>query len=125
MSRYTVYVVPRAWREMKDLPGKVRHRVKQPVDRLADDPRPARSRQLDAPDLEPICTVFDWTDGAFCMPFLRRSARLMCWPCASGHPMTMGIWQTWAPRLSSPARSRAPYGLPRVTRSSLASVTGG
>jgi mRNA interferase RelE/StbE len=53
MSRYTVYVVPGAWREMKDLPGKVSHRVKQAVDRLADDPRPARSSQLDAPDLEP------------------------------------------------------------------------
>lgn len=53
MSRYTVYVVPHAWREMKDLPGNVRHRVRRAVDRLADDPHPPRSRQLDAPDLEP------------------------------------------------------------------------
>jgi mRNA interferase RelE/StbE len=52
MSRYTVYVVPRAWREMKDLPGNVRHRVKRAVDRLADNPCPARSRRLDASELE-------------------------------------------------------------------------
>lgn len=54
MSRYTVYVVPHAWREMKGLPGNMRHRVKRAVDRLADNPRPARSSQLDAPNLEPI-----------------------------------------------------------------------
>lgn len=53
MSRYTVYVVPRAWREMKALPGNMRHRVKRAVDRLADNPRPTRSRQLDRSDLEP------------------------------------------------------------------------
>ena len=51
MSRYSVYVIPHAWREMKSLPGRVRHRIRRAVDRLADDPRPARSRQLRVPDL--------------------------------------------------------------------------
>ena len=53
MSRYTVYVIPRAWREMKNLPGNMRLRVRRAVDCLADDPRPAGSKQLDTPDLEP------------------------------------------------------------------------
>ena len=58
MSGYAVYVIPRAWREMKDLPGNMRHRVKRAVDRLADDPHPARSRQLDTPDLGPnLCRL--------------------------------------------------------------------
>ncbi len=52
MSRYAVYVVPRAWDEMKDLPGNMRQRVRRAVDRLASNPRPSRSRQLNIPDLE-------------------------------------------------------------------------
>ncbi len=40
MSRYTVYVTPQAWREIKGLPGNVRQRVKRAVDALAADPRP-------------------------------------------------------------------------------------
>ena len=52
MSRYAVYVVPRAWGEMKDLPGNMRQRVRRAVDRLASNPRTSRSRQLNIPDLE-------------------------------------------------------------------------
>lgn len=52
MSRYAVYVVPRAWDEMKNLPGNMRQRVRRAVDRLASNPRPSRSRQLNIPDLE-------------------------------------------------------------------------
>ena len=46
MSRYTVYVIPRAWQEIKDLPGHMRQRVRRAVDGLADDPHPPRSRRL-------------------------------------------------------------------------------
>jgi mRNA interferase RelE/StbE len=52
VSRYTVYVIPRAWREMKDLPGNMRQRVKRAVDALADDPRPTRSQSLDIAGFE-------------------------------------------------------------------------
>jgi len=53
MKRYTVYVTPNAWKEIKDLPGHVRQRVRRAIDALAENPRPARSKQLDVPDLEP------------------------------------------------------------------------
>jgi len=53
VSRYTVYVIPGAWKEIKRLPGNVRQRVKRAVDALAANPRPVRSKQLDLPDLEP------------------------------------------------------------------------
>ena len=46
MSRYTVYVIPRAWQEIKDLPGHMRQRVRRAVDGLAEDPHPPRSRRL-------------------------------------------------------------------------------
>ncbi len=53
MSRYTVYVTPQAWREIKGLPGNVRQRVKRAADALAADPRPVQSKRLDFPDLGP------------------------------------------------------------------------
>jgi mRNA interferase RelE/StbE len=53
MSRYTVYVIPQAWQEIKGLPGNIRQRVRRAVDGLGSDPRPARSKQLDVADLEP------------------------------------------------------------------------
>lgn len=49
MERYTVYVTPDARREMRDLPGNVRQRTRRAIDALANDPRPARSKQLHAP----------------------------------------------------------------------------
>ena len=52
MSRFTVYVVPSAWQEIKNLPGNVRQRVRHAIDALADNPRPPRSKELDVPDLE-------------------------------------------------------------------------
>jgi mRNA interferase RelE/StbE len=52
VSRYTVYVIPRAWAEVKDLPGHMRHRVRQAIRELADDPRPPHSRELDVPDVK-------------------------------------------------------------------------
>ena len=53
MTRYTAYVVPRAWQEIRDLPGHMRQRVRQVIDGLADNPRPPRSKRLDVPELEP------------------------------------------------------------------------
>ena len=53
MSRYTVYVIPQAWGQIKNLPGNMRQRVRRAVDDLAHNPRPARSRRLHAPDLAP------------------------------------------------------------------------
>ncbi len=52
MSPYTVYVLPNAWQELKQLPGSVRQRIKRAIDALADEPRPVQSKQLDLPVLE-------------------------------------------------------------------------
>ena len=49
MSGYRIYVHPEAWREMRELPGHVRQRVRRAVDDLAQMPRPSNSRQLDLP----------------------------------------------------------------------------
>jgi mRNA interferase RelE/StbE len=46
-------MTPHAWSEMKELPGNTRQRVKRAADRLATDPRPARSKQLDFADFTP------------------------------------------------------------------------
>lgn len=48
MTRYTVYVTPRALREIKNLPGNVRQRVRRAVGAFADNPRPAGSKKLEA-----------------------------------------------------------------------------
>ena len=52
MSSYTVYVTPDAWKEVKSLPGNVRQRVKRAIDELADEPRPAKSKELSIPDVD-------------------------------------------------------------------------
>jgi mRNA interferase RelE/StbE len=46
VSAYTVYVTPAALKEIKNLPGNVRQRVRRAVSALADDPRPAKSKAL-------------------------------------------------------------------------------
>jgi mRNA interferase RelE/StbE len=51
VKRYTVHVTPDAWKEMKELPGNIRQRVRKAVDALADEPRPSRSKALDLPEL--------------------------------------------------------------------------
>ena len=51
MSSYNVYVTPAAWKEIKDLPGQVRQRMRKAIDGLADNPRPAKSKALDSPDI--------------------------------------------------------------------------
>ncbi len=50
VSRYTVYVTPQALREIKGLPGHIRQRVKRAIDGLEDEPRPANSREIRAPE---------------------------------------------------------------------------
>lgn len=52
--KYKVYVLPRAWKEIKQLPGNMRQRAKRAIDRLGDDPRPPRSVKLDTSRLPEI-----------------------------------------------------------------------
>ena len=63
MSRYKVYATPRALKETKDLPGHMRQRVKRAVRALADNPRPANSKDLDVPGLSTRHGDSNWTNG--------------------------------------------------------------
>ena len=51
MSRYQVFVTPAAWKEIKNLPGRIRRRVRKAIDGFADDPRPPKSQALDVRSL--------------------------------------------------------------------------
>ena len=64
MSRHTVYVIPRAWREIKALPGNMRQRVKRAVEALADNPRPSKSKAWMHLTLSTNCDGFGWIGGA-------------------------------------------------------------
>lgn len=46
MTPYTVYVTPSAIREIKELPGHVRQRVRRAIDDFAAEPRPPKSKAL-------------------------------------------------------------------------------
>jgi mRNA interferase RelE/StbE len=46
VSHYAVYVTPAAWKEIKSLPGRMRHRVRAAVEELAENPRPSKSNAL-------------------------------------------------------------------------------
>jgi mRNA interferase RelE/StbE len=50
VSRYAVFITPSALREVKDLPGHVRQRVKRAIEELAETPEPQGSKALDLPD---------------------------------------------------------------------------
>ena len=50
MSKYAVYVRPAALREIKDLPGHVRQRIKRAIDEFAGNPRPSESQALNVPE---------------------------------------------------------------------------
>ena len=52
VSRYRVYVTPAAWKEIKNLPGQARQRVRKAVGALAENPRPPKSKALDVPGLQ-------------------------------------------------------------------------
>ncbi|KKK54479.1 hypothetical protein LCGC14_3084320 [marine sediment metagenome] len=51
MTPYTVYITPSAWKEIKNLPGKIRQRVKRVIDAFNVNPHPAKSKALDKSDL--------------------------------------------------------------------------
>ena len=50
MSRYEVWVLPQVWKEIKNLPGNMRQRVKKAVDLLSENSKPSNSKKLDLPD---------------------------------------------------------------------------
>jgi mRNA interferase RelE/StbE len=50
VNGYKLYITPAAWKEIKELPGQVRQRVRRAVEGLAHDPRPPKSKTLDVPD---------------------------------------------------------------------------
>lgn len=52
MSEYRVYVTPAALREVKELPGHVRQRVRRAIDDLAANPHPPESSALDLSGIE-------------------------------------------------------------------------
>lgn len=52
MRRYTVYVTPEAFREIKELPGNIRQRVRQAIRDLAENPHPPGSKILNVPNFE-------------------------------------------------------------------------
>lgn len=51
MSPYTIYILPQALREVRELPGHFRHRIKQAIEKLANDPRPTNSKALESVNL--------------------------------------------------------------------------
>jgi mRNA interferase RelE/StbE len=57
VSRYTVYITPTAWDEVKDLPGHIRQRVRRAIATLADEPRPAESKTLAHPVPEDVANA--------------------------------------------------------------------
>jgi len=52
VSEYTVYVTPNTFGEIKNLPGKMRQRVKQAIRDLAENPRPFPSKMLEFSSFE-------------------------------------------------------------------------
>jgi len=52
VSRYTVYVTPDAFGEIKNLPGNIKQRIRRTIRELADNPRPPQSKMLNLPDVE-------------------------------------------------------------------------
>lgn len=58
MSRYSVYVTPDALREIKDLPGHIRQRVRRAITDLANEPLPSQSKVLQAPEVgATVCRI--------------------------------------------------------------------
>lgn len=49
---YKVYVTPAAFAEISDLPGHIRQRIRQAIRELADNPRPAESKKMEAESVE-------------------------------------------------------------------------
>ncbi len=67
MSRYTVYVTQQALREIRNLPGHMRQRVKGVIDGLEENPHPSGSKTLKTPeDVEVELWRIRWTNGGLC-----------------------------------------------------------
>lgn len=49
MSQYDIFITPRAWRELKTLPGNMRQRLRREIESLASAPRPSTSKALEVP----------------------------------------------------------------------------
>lgn len=47
MNQYRIFVTPAAVKEIKDLPGNMRQRVRRAISELANKPRPSGSKELD------------------------------------------------------------------------------
>ena len=47
MKRYTIYILPSAWKEIKRTPGHIRQRIKRAINTLSEQPRPPESKALD------------------------------------------------------------------------------
>lgn len=47
MSSYEIFITPRAWRELKALPGHMQQRLRRDIDSLASAPRPSTSKALE------------------------------------------------------------------------------
>lgn len=60
MKHYRVFVTPPAWDEIKDLPKKVRNRIKKFITALAESPRPAKTKSLDVPGLQVEVRRWRW-----------------------------------------------------------------
>lgn len=51
---YKIWVVPEAWKEMKKLPGNMRHRVRHSVNELEKNPYLSGSKELRIADIEDV-----------------------------------------------------------------------
>lgn len=49
MRSYTIYITPRAWEELRELPGNMRQRLRREIDALGTTPRPSASKALTLP----------------------------------------------------------------------------
>lgn len=52
MSPYEIFITPRAWREVKALPGHMRQRIRREIECLTGEPRPPASKALTLPPPE-------------------------------------------------------------------------
>jgi mRNA interferase RelE/StbE len=52
MSKYTIYITPDTFQNIKQLPANIRQRVRTAIRELADNPHPSQSKRLDFPEFE-------------------------------------------------------------------------
>lgn len=46
MKKYSVYITPNTFQEIKKLRGNIKHRVRQAINDLSQNPRPSKSKKL-------------------------------------------------------------------------------